>query len=74
MNTAPEDYNEVLQVIPIETGDDGDVTIPISIVDDQTSENTEFFTVNITSTDQSIVIGQGSTQVFILDNGQYSYS
>lgn len=69
---APADYNEILQVIPIGL-ENGSISIPcVFIVDDLALENTEDFSVNITSTDQFVVIDEDTTQVFITDNGEYN--
>lgn len=70
---APADYSEILLVIPIGL-DSQNLSIPCaSIVDDLALENTEEFSVNITTTDDFVAIGQDTTQVFILDNGQYKW-
>lgn len=69
---APADYNEILQVIPIGL-ESQNLSIPcVFIVDDLALENTEEFSVNITTTDDFVAIGQDTTQVFTLDTGQYN--
>lgn len=66
---APADFSDILEVIPLSL-ECQNITIPVSIVDDLALENTEDFSVNITSTDEFVAIGQDTTQVFIVDNGE----
>ena len=64
---APDDYEGLVRVLEF-TGN-GSQTVPISITDDTELEDIEFFTVNITTTDDYVEIIQRSTQVFIQDSG-----
>ena len=66
---APADYAEILQVIPLGLQSQN-ITIPVTIEEDTALESTEDFTVNITSTDEFVAIGEDTAQVFIVDNGE----
>ena len=57
----------MLQVIPIVACDR--IGIPFEITDDSMLEITEYFSIDISTTDDALDVAQGTTQVFILDNG-----
>lgn len=42
----------------------------MTIVEDTALEDTEDFTVNITSTDEFVTVGEDTTRVLIVDNGE----
>lgn len=65
--TAPEDYTELLMVVPVMSF--GDIAIPVNLNDDSIPEFTESFIVNISSTEDVVIIQQNSITVFITDNG-----
>lgn len=65
---APGDYTELNQVVLVTRT--GNLSIPISIVDDFLPEVNEFFNVSISSINNVVSIGPlGTAQIFILDNG-----
>ena len=66
--TAPFDYDGTVQII--EFSSSGMQFASIIIVNDTVVENTESFTVNITTTDDFITVGLASTEVFIIDDGK----
>lgn len=65
---AQIDYEEILEIIPVDNLKD--TVIPVTIIDDLLPEETEYFGVNITTTDDSVLVEQEGTVVFILDNGE----
>jgi hypothetical protein len=68
ISLAPEDYTEILQVLSLDL-ESQNISVPVTIADDLALENMEVFTVNISSTDDFVAVGEDSTQVFISDSG-----
>ena len=66
--TAPADYTALNQVVRVTST--GNLSIPVTINDDAIPEATEFFTVGISSMESFVSIGQGFSQINILDNGE----
>ena len=53
----------------VEFESSGVISVNVSIVDDGIHEDREFFTANITTTDDFITLGLTSTEVCIDDDG-----
>ena len=66
--TAPSDYEGAVRVL--EFSGNGVQTVSIDINDDSELEDTEFFFVNVSTTDDYVNILVDSAQVFIVDNGK----
>lgn len=66
--TAPSDYEGAVTVI--EFTENGVQTVSIDINDDSELEDTEYFFVNISTTDDYVNVLVDSAQVFIGDNGE----
>ena len=65
---APSDYEGVVRVL--EFTENGVQTVSIDINDDSELEDTEYFFVNVTTTDNYVNVLVDSAQIFIGDNGK----
>lgn len=68
--TAPSDYEGAVRVL--EFSQNGVQTVSVDVNDDSELEDTEYFFVNISTTDDYVNILVDSAQVFIGDNGETS--